>query len=195
MEMMEMLKSMQAEIKTLKTNQNSTNIPNSGGTYQGNREYAKDKYCWSHGKNGSHTSGQCSRKREGHKPEATLTNRMGCSNRFCGDNKWRDGLDDAVHVTNSTSKLFYTSSDHPPNLKYIVTKGDSAASGHYWRQHDLDCLKNVRFKLGPNVKLPDNSTIQANQQGNLPLHASLTSKASSTVILPSLKSASLISLG
>ena len=92
MKTMKMLKSMQAEIKTLKNNRNPTNTPSfrcggGGGAYQGNREYAKDKYCWSHMKNGSHTSGKCSRKREGHKPEATLTNRMGGSNRFCGDNK------------------------------------------------------------------------------------------------------------
>ena len=92
--------------------------------------------------------------------------------------------------------MFYiSSSTYPQKLKYITAKGDSAASGHYWRDEDAECLKNVKNQLGPQVTLPNNSSIQATKQGHLPLDLSLSKKATSTAILPSLKSASLVSLG
>ena len=42
-------------------------------------------YCWSHGitKNLNHTSATCNRKKEGHKDQATLNNKMGGSDQVC----------------------------------------------------------------------------------------------------------------
>ena len=77
----------------------------------------------------------------------------------------------------------------------MIAKGDSAASGRYYREEDITCLRQVRIQEGPNVTIPNSTTIKTTQQGNLPLPSTLSSTATSVVILPSLKSASLISLG
>ena len=41
-----------------------------------------DFYCWTHGA-GNHKSGDCRNKKEGHKDNATIDNRMGGSNAYC----------------------------------------------------------------------------------------------------------------
>ena len=87
-------------------------------------------------------------------------------------------------------------SSHTSNIKKFVTaKGDSAASAHYWREEDSACLTEIQTAPGPAVTLPNNTTIRATKQGNVPINALLSSRAENVVILPSLKSASLISLG
>ena len=53
----------------------------------------------------------------------------------------------------------------------------------------------MKKQLGPQVTLPNNCSIQATKQGHLPLDPSLFKKVTSALILPSLKSASLLSLG
>ena len=80
-------------------------------------------------------------------------------------------------------------------IKVVIAKGDSVASGHYWREEDVDCLQNVINKNGPDVNLPESSQINATQQDRLPLPSSLSKKASTAVVLPPLKNSSLISLG
>ena len=90
-----------------------------------------------------------------------------------------------------TKDLYYSKipADNPnKNLKVVIAKGDSTASGHYWREEDSDCLQNVIDKKGPGVTLPDSSQINATQQDNVPLTSSLSKEASTAVILPSLKS-------
>ena len=77
-------------------------------------------------------------------------------------------------------------------LKVVVAKGDRAASKHYWRGEDIDCLQNVIVKKGIDVTLPDSSQINATQQEKLPLTSSLSIEASTKVVLPSLKTSSLI---
>ena len=86
---------------------------------------------------------------------------------------------------------------HNPSTfnKSVIAKGDSAASGHYWQQEDVDCLTRLTNSPGPSVTLPNNTFIQADQQGTLPLSKTLSTNARSVVVLPSLKSSSLISLG
>jgi hypothetical protein len=78
---------------------------------------------------------------------------------------------------------------------YCIAKGDSGASNHYWRPSDKDVLKNTQTISGPVVQLPNNTTIQATESGELPLHNSLTATARQAFILPNLKSANLISIG
>ena len=91
--------------------------------------------------------------------------------------------------------MCYTSTTYPQKLKNIPVKVDSAALGHYWRGEDAQCLKNVKLKLGLQVTLPNNSSVQVIKQVHFPLDSSLTAKAASAAIIPSLKSVSLISLG
>ena len=50
-----------------------------------NRNNFSTSYCWTHGrtKNKKHTSATCRNRAEGHKEEATLTNKMGGSTKYC----------------------------------------------------------------------------------------------------------------
>ena len=51
----------------------------------------------------------------------------------------------------------------------VVTKGDSRDTNHYWIEEDTTCLKDIIRAVGPNVTLPDNSVLQSDQQGRLPI--------------------------
>ena len=88
-----------------------------------------------------------------------------------------------------------------PHKKYrkcsshIIMKGDSAATGHYIRPNDTECLSHLRHYSGPAVTLPDNDKIAATQQGNLHIHNTLSTSATKATVLPRLKNSSLISLG
>ena len=77
----------------------------------------------------------------------------------------------------------------------IYAKCDSAASHHYWREEDKQILDNIEPHDGPSILLPDNSKISVTSQGQLPLAESLSPQAKNAMILPGLKSASLISIG
>ena len=76
-----------------------------------------------------------------------------------------------------------------------MAKGDSAASSHYWRKEDAICLHDVKKFAGPSVMLPNKVMITASQRGQLSLSDELSSPAQTAMILPQLKSASLISIG
>ena len=76
-----------------------------------------------------------------------------------------------------------------------IAKGDSAATSHYWRHEDITCLQDIKNTTGPNVTLPDNTTLTSNQEGQLSLNNKLSSHAQRATILSNLKSSSLISLG
>ena len=54
-------------------------------TSRKNRNNNTTSYCWTHGrtKNPKHTSATCKNRAEGHKEEATLSNRLGGSNKYC----------------------------------------------------------------------------------------------------------------
>ena len=80
-----------------------------------------------------------------------------------------------------------------PNV--IMTKADSAASGHYFAQNDaVATLHNLRFDpLGPTVVLPNKSNLTSSQAGNLPI-PNLSHTATKTSVFHNLNN-SLISLG
>ena len=78
---------------------------------------------------------------------------------------------------------------------HVLAKGDSAASHHYWRQQDVDCLSNLLHLPSTDIILPNASTIASSTKGHLPLLSLLTPKAKEALILPQLCSSSLISLG
>ena len=71
---------MQEMMKTMQLNQGNNNSNNSGAAP--NRPNKKFKYCWTHGYC-FHEGKECTRKAQGHKDNATVTNRMGGSNRGC----------------------------------------------------------------------------------------------------------------
>ena len=50
----------------------------------------------------------------------------------------------------------------------IRVKVDSAASAHYWRDQDSGCLDSIIKKLGAKVRLPNNTSIQAQYEDRLP---------------------------
>ena len=82
-----------------------------------------------------------------------------------------------------------------PPKPTIITKGDSAASNHYFALRDAEVLDNVHFDDPPtSVLLPDSSSIASVANGHLPLSSSLTPTSTKTTIFPNLQS-SLISLG
>ena len=76
----------------------------------------------------------------------------------------------------------------------IISKGDSAASHHCWREEDKKVLNSIEKHSGPEVLLPNNNIIVVTSQGLLPISPDLSSQARNDMILPGLKSASLISI-
>ena len=79
--------------------------------------------------------------------------------------------------------------------KYAIAKGNSAASAHYWRKISPLCLDQLVEILGAYVTLPNNTQIQAKYQRALHNLSKLSKYAKKALVLPILKSASLISLG
>ena len=100
----------------------------------------------------------------------------------------------SIDVTKVRANLLSTSPVNSPN-KIITAKGDSAASHHYWKQVDCGILTNFSKSPGPTVSQPDNTPLQCTGQGHLPLSSALTPAGTHALILPALKSPSLISLG
>ena len=57
----------------------------------------------------------------------------------------------------------------------IVAKADSAATNHYRRDADLQCLTNIQDYAGPSVTVPNNEKILPKKQGLIPLSNNLVS--------------------
>ena len=81
-------------------------------------------------------------------------------------------------------------SSNPP----IKCKADSGATRHYFRPEDTSALINVAKADGPTVMLPDQTALQANACGRLPI-SELSTDGNKVHIIPGIKTASLISLG
>ena len=93
-----------------------------------------------------------------------------------------------------TNKSFV---NHLPNVvtskNRIIMKADSGATTTYLKKEHAKFLRNLQsLQNGPKAVLPNNTTIAAAAQGDLPLHPFLTPKA---LIYPQLKSDSLLSIG
>ena len=82
-----------------------------------------------------------------------------------------------------------------PQQNTIIAKGDSGATSHYFRPQDASILDNVQKTQGPMVKQPDNTDLATGGTGKIPLSNELSIAAQTAMILPTLKSASLISMG
>jgi hypothetical protein len=95
------MKDMLQEFQTSRRSNNNTNSGNGNGNGNQNRnrpppesqgtndEGNKITYCWTHGitTNLRHNSQNCSRQKEGHKADATLTNKMGGCTEICQPRK------------------------------------------------------------------------------------------------------------
>jgi hypothetical protein len=83
----------------------------------------------------------------------------------------------------------------PPQSNPVIAKADTGATAHYFKPEDSNILDNLKFtEQGPQVRLPNNAIIKADQVGNLP-HMNLPLAATETHTFKDLKSASLISIG
>ena len=86
--------------------------------------------------------------------------------------------------------------DSPPKCNtQVVAKADSGASNNYWHQQDAAFLENITHNSSINTLLPNAQSITSKKQGQLTLHPSLSTQSQQAIVLPQLKSASLISLG
>jgi hypothetical protein len=162
-----------------------------GGRSGGIRSF--NCYCWTHGA-GAHPSPDCRTPTQGHQIGATFENKMGGSMRYCQPAAtWQIG---SAHNLNFKLKT-KVSNNAPPNPPTkIIAKTDSGASSHYFKVNDISALTNVcTTPFGPHVMLPDSTTIQATQSGQLPLHRSLSTKATTAHILDGITNSSLISIG
>jgi len=86
LEILKLLKELTVELKQVKSSiPSSANQPTASTTGREPRRYKRtnvSKYCWSHGAC-AHDGKSCNQKRQGHKDEATFTNRMGGSSAYC----------------------------------------------------------------------------------------------------------------
>ena len=73
----------------------------------------------------------------------------------------------------------------------VIAKADSGASRHYFTMDDKNALTAVRRAMnGPQVSLPNGIQVQATETGNIPLHSSLSTKATTSHVSPELTSVS-----
>ena len=173
-------------------------------------------YCRTHG-GYNHLSRDCTRKAQGHRDEAAMTDQMSGSNTFCQPvQEWREETEhqlstiDKINMTftkdnriNSSSSIVSPSNSKIENVnlssklneieEIVFAKGDSAASHHYWREKDKQVLRDILDSPGPSVLLPSGKK-DRHQDFFLPLSKKLSPTASTAMILPGFKSASLISI-
>ena len=76
-----------------------------------------------------------------------------------------------------------------------IAKDDSAATRNYRRQEDKYRLTTMEKAPPCNVILPKTSKISPSVQGQLSLSNKVSHKAKNSIVLPELKSSSLMSLG
>ena len=81
-----------------------------------------------------------------------------------------------------------------PRKKVIIAKSDSGATSHFIREEDAMCLTDIVDANGPDISLPDNSTLTATKKGILPLPAVLSTQARTASIVPGLNNSSLLSV-
>ena len=81
-----------------------------------------------------------------------------------------------------------------PTKHTIICKGDTGASGHYFRESDVNVLTNVRKSPTQKiVHLPNEDFITSTKLGELPI-PELSKTAKAVDIFPALTNASLISI-
>ena len=196
LEILKILQQMQQNMATPQTTNGSSPTNRTPRKTLDNTTFCRhntNKYCWTHGGCG-HDSTTCRAKAPGHQETATFKNRMGGSNAHCPSTSWRG---ERVVLSNLINKCLNNTSCSSPTTRkdYIIAKGDSGASNHYFRPEDKRVLSNITPANGPDVHQPDSTVLTTEATGTVPIDDSLSADAKKAMILPDLKSASLISLG
>ena len=152
-----------------------------------------NKYCWTHSGSG-HESNTCRAKAPGHQDTVTFKNRMGGLNAYCSADGWRG---ERVVLSNLINKCLNNTTCSSPKVHqdYIIAKGDSGASNHYFQTEDKRVLSDIKPATGLDVHQPDSTVLTTEATGIIPIDETLSSKATKAMVLPQLKSASLISMG
>ena len=126
------------------------------------------KYCWTHVKC-AHEGSACNNKVPKHQDIATFSNKSSGSTYGC---TWQGGsinlmMPNTYHKINLIQQTNNFFVDPPPQ---IFANSDTGATAHYFAQADAHALVDVQpTKMGPRVRLPDNSTMDPEQVGHLPL--------------------------
>ena len=101
------------------------------------------------------------------------------------------------NVDSNKLNLIQTYTTHNPVARSshnpIVLKADSGASRHYIKPTDQHILQDITECTLAKVTLPNKTTLQASQQGMLPINT--PSPAKTALILPQLTNSSLLSIG
>ena len=74
----------------------------------------------------------------------------------------------------------------------ILAKEDSATSHHHWRRKEMHCLCHIKSNMSNDFTLPNSVGITLFNQVRLPMSLQLLDKAQNAIILPELKSLSLV---
>ena len=76
------------------------------------------------------------------------------------------------YINTATNSCYFPSAIPPIKSlsSSIIVKGDSAASKHYFADRHKHCLLNVKKEDGPEVTIPNSSTLKSTEGGHLPLH-------------------------
>ena len=112
-----------------------------------------------------------------------------------GLNRVEIEITSTLHTAYISTPTRPVASHFKQNKNITIAKGDSGATQHYWRAEDTSCISDVTSTIGPSARLPNNEHIQVTRQGQFPLAPALSGCTKKVMILPNLKSSSLISLG
>ena len=108
---------------------------------------------------------------------------------------------DDTNNVNLTTTLSSTRIVNPPKITSTINDSvtaviDSGATSNYLRPEDHHCATDITTDPhGPEVTLPNATTIRASKRAQLPISSQLSADAQRGHILPGLKSTSLVSVG
>ena len=149
-------------------------------------------YCWTHGIC-AHPGTECRTLTENHKKNSVWCNKMSGSERNCTWQVRSVPVSNPSIVENKTfytSELLCSSTVDPPQHATIISKDDSGTSNNYWRTEEQLVLTDIEdTHNGPIVQLPNNTTMNATNTGNIPLSESLSIHAKKSHIFDGLHSA------
>ena len=73
------------------------------------------------------------------------------------------------NISSITSELLCSSTVDSPNNTTIISKSYSDESNNYWRTEDIPVITDITdISNGPTVQLPNNTTMYATQNVNIP---------------------------
>ena len=151
-QMQSTMTALQQQMNNTNTNQNTNDRNNQSSDNTSNRRRRNiSKYCWSHGAC-SHTSFECTKRRDGHKEDATSENKKGGSTYYCIPSSCQSATDVQWNKSFKINKLFnFNTTSYTPLVpplsqhnnisnNFVIVKGDSGATRHYFTEEDATHL-------------------------------------------------------